>query len=451
MTTRKSVPKTDASSENFQVLSLEIENVLRIKLLKIEPPTNEVVLVAGPNDSGKSSALLCIWMAMGGKKIVPADVLRHGQDTGHLELTVGDPVTRKPLFISRWEFQRDEDDPAKIRERLILKWPSGKKIGEPHTFLNAFYGRFSFRPMLFDGLRPEQRVESLFALVPEIGMQYAKFKTDYDEQYERRTGINTNITNLQGELAALPTPADDCPTEVLDTEKLLDERKSLEEINKQHEEDHRTLGVATTVLANLTTDIRELEHLLAKKKAEKKQATTAAREWQKKVDGNEPVDFSVIDEQLSSATGHNERVTERDKWVAASEKIKAAKSESSAITKALKHIKTLQVKLLANADLPVKGLGISDDQKEVTLAVGGVPVRWPNLGTALRTNVSTCLGMAGNPKLRVILIDEGSVIDERSMEKIRELARKWDYQIWVASAHAQFEPLIILEDGAAAK
>ena len=45
--------------------------------------------------------------------------------------------------------------------------------------------------------------------------------------------------------------------------------------------------------------------------------------------------------------------------------------------------------------------------------------------------VSTAVGMASNPRLRVLRIMDGSLLDEDSMKLLAEMAEAEDFQLWV--------------------
>ena len=54
--------------ESIKINKLEIENVKRIKAVKIEPTANGLTIVGGNNNQGKTSVLDSIAWALGGEK-----------------------------------------------------------------------------------------------------------------------------------------------------------------------------------------------------------------------------------------------------------------------------------------------------------------------------------------------------------------------------------------------
>ena len=63
------------------------------------------------------------------------------------------------------------------------------------------------------------------------------------------------------------------------------------------------------------------------------------------------------------------------------------------------------------------------------MIIGDVPFSEKSSGEQLR--ISTRIGMELNPELRVLFIEDGSLLDEESYATIRELADRHGYQILV--------------------
>ena len=57
---------------------LEIENVKRVKAVKIEPSAKGLTIVGGNNNQGKTSVLDAIAWALGGNKYKPSQAQREG-------------------------------------------------------------------------------------------------------------------------------------------------------------------------------------------------------------------------------------------------------------------------------------------------------------------------------------------------------------------------------------
>src|SRR3546814_4371794 len=78
---------------------------------------------------------------------------------------------------------------------------------------------------------------------------------------------------------------------------------------------------------------------------------------------------------------------------------------------------------LASAEMPVEGLAfaIGEDGK-ATLMFDGLPFDREQISTAVQLRVSTAIGMAANPRLRVLRIMDGSLLDDDSMAMLAQMA-----------------------------
>ena len=63
---------------SIKINKLEIENVKRVKAVKIEPTANGLTIVGGKNNQGKTSVLDAICWALGGERYRPSEPQREG-------------------------------------------------------------------------------------------------------------------------------------------------------------------------------------------------------------------------------------------------------------------------------------------------------------------------------------------------------------------------------------
>jgi len=57
------------------------------------------------------------------------------------------------------------------------------------------------------------------------------------------------------------------------------------------------------------------------------------------------------------------------------------------------------------------------------------------------------IGLAANPKLRVLLIRDGSLLDSENLEVVRKMAEEADAQIWLEKVSEGADCSVIIEDG----
>lgn len=85
-------------ADSIKINKLEIENVKRIKAVKIEPTKNGLTIVGGNNNQGKTSVLDSIAWALGGDRYKPSNATRDGSTIPpnlHIVMSNGLVVERK--------------------------------------------------------------------------------------------------------------------------------------------------------------------------------------------------------------------------------------------------------------------------------------------------------------------------------------------------------------------
>ena len=87
----------EEQQETIKINSLELENVKRVKAVKLEPTASGLTVVGGKNNQGKTSVLDAITWALGGEKYKPSQPDREGSMIPpklHIELSNGIIVER---------------------------------------------------------------------------------------------------------------------------------------------------------------------------------------------------------------------------------------------------------------------------------------------------------------------------------------------------------------------
>ena len=99
---------------------------------------------------------------------------------------------------------------------------------------------------------------------------------------------------------------------------------------------------------------------------------------------------------------------------------------------------------IASAKMPIDGLSLSGGQ----VVLNGIPFDQSSSAEQLRTSVA--IAMAANPKLKVIRIKDGSLLDEDGLKIIEGLASGNGYQVWIETVNTSGKIGIYMEDGAVA-
>jgi len=96
---------------------------------------------------------------------------------------------------------------------------------------------------------------------------------------------------------------------------------------------------------------------------------------------------------------------------------------------------------LAKAKFPVDGLGFDDS------GVTYQNVPFDQASSAEQIRVSLGMAIALNPKLRVIRILDGSLLDDDNLKMISDAAAEHDFQVWIERVGDNGSVGIVIEDG----
>ena len=157
---------------SVKINSLEIENVKRIKAVKLEPSANGLTIIGGNNNQGKTSVLDAIAWALGGDKYKPTAAARDGAYTDpilHVELSNGLIVERKGKNSS-----------------LKVIDPNGNKSGQ--QLLNSFLSALALDLPKFMNASNKEKAEILLQIIG-VGEQLAQIESEESRLYNQRTAI----------------------------------------------------------------------------------------------------------------------------------------------------------------------------------------------------------------------------------------------------------------------
>ncbi len=76
----------------MKIIGLKVENIKKVKAVEITP-AEPIIKLSGDNGAGKSSILDSIAYAIGGKRLIPDDPIRKGEDTAPTPEDTNEPDT----------------------------------------------------------------------------------------------------------------------------------------------------------------------------------------------------------------------------------------------------------------------------------------------------------------------------------------------------------------------
>lgn len=416
----------------MKILSLRADDFARLKAVEIRPD-GALVPITGKNSAGKSTVLKAIWTALEGRAAAPAKPIREGAERAVIKLDLGEfNVTRS--------FRKDKH--GEVTSDLTVTLADGSAVKRtPQAMIDAVLGDLTFDPLAFSKLPPKEQFERLKKLVP--GVDFEAIASQRQRLYDERTDANREHRSAAARSAAIQLPPGPEPREV-NVDDLLEE---IHVANQRNQSNQRLRDAVDAKRAKTTGFLVEADSL--RRQADRFEATARAlHDEATKLGLSIDLDIDTADfaKQLSSA--RQVEIVRRQFKEKRECEIEAARAKdvSEDITDKISAIDIRVENELAKAKLPA---GLSLDAANGAVLLQGLP--FASAGTADKIIASAQAAMAMNPKLRVMLIDEGSELDAEHVEMLAELAEAHDYQVWVCSVSNSADgPGFRIEDGSVA-
>jgi len=414
----------------MKILKLKSENVKRLQAVEIKPDGNMIV-IGGKNGAGKSSVLDSIQWALGGEPDAKMPV-RKGEDHAKIVADLGDLVVTRTIT-------------ATGGGSLIVRNADGVKQDSPQSILDKLVGRLTFDPLEFSRHKPAKQAETLRALV---GLDFTDHDTKRQQVFESRTTVNRDASALKNRMAAMPKH-DDAPAAEQSTATVMAEQAEAVSTNAKNAAQRQAARDAKDKLASAENLLQELQRQAdeIKKRIDNGKAVVDALKvtesnLSQAAGGLKDVDTAAFRGKLATVEDMNSKVRANKARSEVVSEYKSKSDEADKLTAELERMDRIKRDKINNAKYPIPGLAF-DTAGGVVLS--GIP--FDQCSSAEQLRVSVAIGMALNPKLRILLIRDGSLLDADSMKLLAEMADKNDAQVWIERVGTEGDISVIIEDG----
>jgi len=401
-----------------RIIQLQSENVKRIKAVDITPESDLIVL-SGKNGEGKTSVLDSIWLAVQYRAASKGNPnpLRAGTNKGQVTVDLGDYIVTRKFTASGTS--------------LEVRTPDGSRISSPQKLLDGLIGDLSFDPWEFSRKNEKDQREMLADVlysITEGELDLASFDARRLEAFNQRSEANREKKRLTSIIAQMAPPTGSDPTEEISVDALT---KAISD------------GMMTYSRTQQLVDKREsLTKQIAKLEAE-------LVEVKDELSNMPPqVDVEQLKTELANIVGINKRAREVSQYHETRKALVSVETEVKGYNDTMELIEIEKAEALEESPLPVTGLRITPDGIMV-INEDEELVPFCQASAAQRLKISLGIAMAANPKLRVIRIADGSLLDDSSMDIVREMAEDGDFQVWIeyASRNKDDRMGVYIEDG----
>ncbi len=406
----------------MKILQLTAENVKKLKVVDITP-SQDFIQITGKNGSGKTSVLDAIWWALGGKEGIQDKPIRDGEEKARVRLNLGDIVVERRFTAGSTS--------------LVVENGDGARYPSPQAMLDELIGELSFDPLAFAHMDPKRQYAEL-KRIAKIEVDLEALEEASKADYQTRTEKNRQAKELKTRAGgyAFKFEAD---VVAVDVSALVERLQHAAQHNADIDRRIEGRAAAAVAIEQGKQAVSDLEARLKEKRAE-------VDSLERKLAAAEPLPERVnVDElrvHIEEGQQRNVEHERRKEQAKLHEQAKGLEAESERLTKAMEEREAAKAEALQAAKMPIAGLTLAEGRVQFN----GLPFEQSSSAEQLRTSVA--IAMAANPKLRVIRIKDGSLLDDDGLAMIAELAREKDYQVWVERVDSSGKNGIVMEDGA---
>ena len=425
------------TDDKFKIVKLQAENFKKLKAVEITPQ-GDTVIISGKNATGKTSVLDAIQFALAGKDALKKnpDPVRHGEKSTKVTLDLG--VEGEDNFIKNaYTVTRTWKD-GKSQLRITNTDNSRVQFSSPAGMLSDIVGDLSFDPLAFTNQSEKDQVKTLLELVP-LPIDLYALDDERKKTFEERTLVNRAVNHLEGKVAGFPVV--NAPDEEINTSDIMTAMQEATTKISQNKDVKNTYDRKLKTQADWVTRIKELEVELLEKQDKLVDLECEIDQLKPQVEAAVDPDLEIFKCQLEDAEQINNNVRSKQQRTQIVNELNAEIANSQDLTAKIKEIDNLKERTIREAEMPVEGLGFND----IGVTYNNTLIK--QCSTAEQNKISISIGMAMNPKLRVLLIRDGSALDSESMNDIQEMVKDKGYQAWVEVVDETGELGICIEDG----
>lgn len=407
----------------IKINRLEIENVKRVKAVKMEPTANGLTIIGGNNGQGKTSVLDSIAWALGGNKFKPSQAQREGSAIPpnlHIVMSNGLIVERK----------------GKNSDLKVID-PDGNKAGQ--NLLDSFIDELALNLPKFMQQSSREKASTLLQIIG-VGEQLVLLEKEEQDTYNRRHAIG-QIADQKEKFAKEQEYYPDAPKDLVSASDLIKEQQEILARNGENQRKRENLVKIQRLHEEVTKNVERLKLELSE--AETKLANTI----QDLVTANKSVK-NLVDESTAELEKSITEIDEINRKVRANldkdkaeEDARGYRAEYEELTEALTDVRKRKAALLESADLPLAGLSVEDGE----LIYNGF--KWDNMSGSDQLKVATAIVRKLNSNCGFVLLDKLEQMDQESLKEFGDWLEAEGLQAIATRVSTGEECSIIIEDG----
>ena len=426
-------------SETMIITGMRIDNFKKIEFVdqKLDPKMN---IISGKNGSGKTSMIESMIMAIEGKTAMgksPERLIRTGSDKSVVEVSLMNGQG-KELTIER----------TITPKGVYLKASYEDGTSVTQTDLNLIMDSSTINMMGLLHMKPADQIDFMKKVG---GIDTDAVEKEYKDKYADRRVLNrvhSDAQTLVKSLGEVPEVKEvDIQASLAEIDAMDKHNKKMEAIQAEiksmslvPDSAEREIEVHNTAIAKATKVIADAKAAITAKKAEVKEATKKIAAKRKTLKPRK--DTAPIREELKESDKTNKEAARYIRYV----------ESVDAEGKALKEVNVVQVEMdalirqrddiITNSTLPFNNIKF---HKELGVLVDDIA--FDDMSTAQKIKTMAKIYMKSSPALKVIYIQDGSLLDADTLQEMVAMSELKDFQFLIEIV-GESEDGIVMREGA---
>lgn len=415
---------------SMKINKLEIENVKRVKAVRMEPSANGLTVIGGKNNQGKTSILDAIAWALGGESFRPSEAARKGSVIPpNLKI-----VMNNGLVVER----KGKNSSLKVTD------PSGQKAGQ--QLLDSFVEKLALNLPKFMESSGKEKAKTLLQIIG-VGEQLTAMNQQETELYNERLAIG-RIADQKEKYAKEQPYFPEAPKDLVSPSDLIRQQQEILARNGENQRKRDRLNEITMNKHRVFDDIGRLDEQISTLQVQKKQLMEeyeqAVRDEEiamKTVQDLQDESTAELENNIASIEEINRKVRANLDKEKAEDDAREYRKQYQGLTEQLEKVREEKTALLDSAELPLPELSVRDGE----LIYKGQ--KWDNMSGSDRLKVSTAIVRKLNPECGFVLLDKLEQMDLDTLQEFGSWLESEGLQAIATRVSTGEECSIIIEDG----
>ncbi|BBB91028.1 MAG TPA: AAA family ATPase [Methylomusa anaerophila] len=408
----------------IKINSLEVENVKRVKAVRLEPTPSGLTIIGGKNGQGKTSILDSVAWLFGGNKFKPSDAKREG--------SMVDPILHAVLSNGLVVERKGVNSALKVID------PQGNKSGQ--QLLDEFIEELALDLPKFMKASSKEKANILLQIIG-VGDKLHALDVEESQLYNRRTEIG-RIADQKKKFAAEMTSYPEAPKELVSASELIKKQQDILARNGENQRKrdnieylrnrHKTLGETISDLKS------KLDELINEQNSVYSDLEIAHKSAQDLIDES----TTELEESIANIDAINVKVRANYDKGKAEIDAEDYHNQYNDLTAEIEKVRQNRIDLLKTAKLPLEDLSVENGE----LVYKGF--KWDNMSGSEQLKVATAIVRKLNPNCGFVLIDK---LEQMDMDTLKEFGAWLETEglqvIATRVTTSKNECAIIIEDG----